>query len=161
MCFKFASIIPKDVLSYKNKVVCALSDFYSRSLQYSTTPYLFSLLLLFVGSEERSMSPSVTARAERHWAQLPTVNVKRQRSLRINAAARGIALHCEIDELFAWHHLAHTFQPNTPACPRTHILRYRNTTEQLLRRFTGRLRTVRSCCKNRPVGTSTPPDVTI
>ena len=33
-----------------------------RILQYSTTPYLFSLLLLFVGSEERSVSPSTPAR---------------------------------------------------------------------------------------------------
>ena len=141
MCFKFASIFPKDVLSYKIKVVCALSDFYSRSLQYSITPYLFSLLLLFVGSEERSVSSSETARAMRRWAQLPTADVKRQRSLRMTAAARGAAPQCEIGELFAWHRFTHTFQPNTPACPRTHILRYRNTTAQLLWQPVGRLRT--------------------
>ena len=128
------------MLSYKNKVVCALSDFYSRSLQYSTTPYLFSLLLLVVRSEERSVSSSVAARAGRHWTQLSTVNVKRQRSLRINAAARGAALQCEIDELLVWYRFFHTFQPNSPACPRTHILRYRNTTAQLLRQPMGRLR---------------------
>ena len=86
---KFASIVSKRCVIVQNKVVCALSDFYSRSLQYSTTPYLFSLLLLVVRSEERSVCSSEIARVRRHWAQLPTVNVKRQRSLCMTASARG------------------------------------------------------------------------
>ena len=77
-------------------------------LQYSTLPYLFSLLLLFVGSEERSVSPSEIARTTGHWAQLLTVTVKRQRSRSMKTAARGIALHCEIGKLVVWNYLAHT-----------------------------------------------------
>ena len=160
MCFKFAfySIQKICVIDRKQSDICVIG-FLLEILQYSTLPYLFSLLLLFVGSEEGSVSPCEVAKTIGHWAQLPTATVKRQRSRSVMTAARGIALHCEIDELVVWQYLAHTLQPNTPACPRTHILRDRNTTAQLLRQSagrlratdarssTGRLRAVRSYCK--------------
>ena len=44
-------------------------------LQYSTTPYLFSLLLLFVGSEERSDHPSKVAEITGPRAQLPPESI--------------------------------------------------------------------------------------
>ena len=47
--------------------------------------------------------------------------MRRQRSQGMVAETRGIAPFCEIDELNVWHRSFHTLQPNTPACPRTHI----------------------------------------
>ena len=91
----------------KHCYICVIG-FLLKILHYSTIPYLFSLLLLFVGSEETSVSPSEIARTTRHWAQLLTVTAKRQRSQSIITAARGTTLHCEIDELVVGNHLAHT-----------------------------------------------------
>ena len=62
--------------------------------------------------------------------------MKRQRSHDIVAEARGIALSCEIDGLNVEYHLFNTLQPNTPACPLTHIFEI----EILLRGLFGNLR---------------------
>ena len=62
--------------------------------------------------------------------------MKRQRSQGMVAETRGIAPFCEIDELNVWCCSFHTLQPNTPACPRTHIFEI----ETLLRGFFGNLR---------------------